>query len=69
MNIDHGGMEYVRAYEEGLLMTQQAMIIKIINSFLLLKSSAIMMPWNLLDVLSYIIKDGVVFAWVSMILQ
>lgn len=41
----------------------------IISSILLLDSNGLRMPWNLLDVMSDIIKDGVVFMWAPVILQ
>lgn len=44
MDIEHGGIEYARAYEEGLLIVQQAMVMTIISSFLLLDSSGLRMP-------------------------
>lgn len=63
------GMDYVKAYEEELLKVQQMIIMMILNSFLLPNTSGNQMPWNMLDVISDIIKDRVIYAWAFMILQ
>lgn len=61
INTRHVGVDFTIAYEEGLTTIQQTIVMIMINIFLLLDTSGHKIPWNMLDIIKYIMKDGVIF--------
>lgn len=62
-------MDYITAYDVGLLMPQDLIVMTVIRSFLLLDTNGHRIHWNLLYIIREIFKDVVVYAWALTILQ
>lgn len=70
LNIGYGDVHYGHLYESRMISIQEMMVMTIINNFLLSNTSKPRIPWNLLDMVNNIMKEGAMYAWEpTMLLQ